>query len=96
VPIVLLFALFAATYIPQMERIHQMNVIPDVLPDLHPSFDLHITFMTALREYSKTKKMYMDVVPGVFLTPEQVRLSILFSFVVYYLTMGCWVDEETP
>ena len=32
------------TYIlSQMERLHQMNVIPDVLPDFHPSFDMRLT-----------------------------------------------------
>ncbi|KAN0101061.1 hypothetical protein V8E55_001045 [Tylopilus felleus] len=27
-----------------MERIHQMHVVPDVVPDIHPSFDLRVSF----------------------------------------------------
>jgi large subunit ribosomal protein L35 len=55
-----------------MERLHQMKVIPDILPDFHPSLDLRATATTSLKEYSKTKKRYTDVEPGMFLMPEQV------------------------
>ncbi|KAG8763898.1 hypothetical protein FRC11_009420 [Ceratobasidium sp. 423] len=39
-----------------MERVHQMNVIPDILPSFHPTVDLRISFSEG-----------EDVVPGVFL-----------------------------
>jgi large subunit ribosomal protein L35 len=59
-----------------MERIHQMKVVPDVLPDIHPSLDLRVNFP---RVKSKTgpqptvsKAVYGHVEPGVFLLPEQV------------------------
>ena len=60
-----------------MERIHQMHVIPDLLPTFHPSFDLRLTFpepppkSTFLR--TRVKRRYAPVEPGVFLLPEQVR-----------------------
>ena len=38
------------TYIhSQMERLHQMNVIPDVLPDFHPSFDMRSPRLASLK-----------------------------------------------
>lgn len=58
-----------------MERIHQMNVIPDVLSDIRPSFDLHVTARTSSEEFRKTKKWQVAVEPGTFLSPEQVRVT---------------------
>lgn len=53
-----------------------MKVVPDVLPDIHPSLDLRVNFP---RVKSKTglqatvsKAVYEHVEPGVFLLPEQV------------------------
>jgi len=61
-----------------MERIHQMKVVPDVLPSLHPSVDLQITFPMAppLNEYLRqnAKPRHQGVEPGVYLLPEQTRL----------------------
>ena len=60
----------------QMERIYQMNVVPDILPEMHPSFDLRLSFPeppprnTLLR--TRTARRYLPVEPGVFLLPEQV------------------------
>ncbi|KAG1725580.1 phosphatidylethanolamine-binding protein [Suillus paluster] len=58
-----------------MERIHQMQVVPDVLPDIHPSLDLRVTFPkvksnTGL-QVTVSKVVYENVEPGVFLLPEQ-------------------------
>lgn len=56
-----------------------MNVVPDLLPTLHPSFDLRITFpepppkSTYLR--TRVKRRYSAVEPGVFLLPEQVCIA---------------------
>src|ERR1700753_1298419 len=73
-----------------MERIHQMNVVPDVLPSLHPSFDLRLTFpepppqSTYLR--NRVKRQHKHVEPGIFLVSEQVwqcQAFPLFSSVNY-------------
>lgn len=60
----------------KMERIHQMNVVPDVLPALHPSFDLRINFPEAppedIRLRTRVKRKYEKIEPGVLLVPEQV------------------------
>lgn len=65
-----------------MERIHQMNVVPDLLPSLHPSLDLRINFPEgppkSVYRRSRMKRRYTHVEPGVFLLPEQVstRLAV--------------------
>jgi large subunit ribosomal protein L35 len=57
-----------------MERIHQMNVVPDLLPSLHPSIDLRVNFPEAPPAGRRThaKRKMEKVEPGVFLLPEQV------------------------
>jgi large subunit ribosomal protein L35 len=54
-----------------MERIHQMNVVPDVIPDLRPSFDLRVSFP----QYNEALRYRTNQViePGVFLEPKDVR-----------------------
>jgi large subunit ribosomal protein L35 len=54
-----------------MERVHQMNVIPDVLPELHPNFDLHVTVRRPHKELRKSTKSNAVYEPGVFFTPDQ-------------------------
>ena len=49
-----------------------MKVIPDVLPNLHPSIDLHVTARASFEEFKKTKKSQVAIEPGTFLLPEQV------------------------
>lgn len=65
-----------------MERIHQMHLVPDVLPVLHPSLDLHLTacllpvHFDALMHRNRAQRRvntFKDVVPGNYLTPRQVR-----------------------
>ncbi|KAI0077414.1 PEBP-like protein [Panus rudis PR-1116 ss-1] len=71
-----------------MERIHQMNVVPDLLPSLHPSFDLRVNFPEpppeniALR--SRTKRKYQKIEPGVFLLPEQTRKPPMLYTTVFH------------
>lgn len=59
-----------------MERIHQMNVVPDLLPSLHPSIDLRLNFPEApptdVVRRTRMRRKYEKVEPGVFLLPEQV------------------------
>lgn len=61
-----------------MERIHQMNVIPDVLPDLRPEVDVRINFPEpppkSEAKRARAKQRYAPVEPGVYLVNEQVRL----------------------
>jgi large subunit ribosomal protein L35 len=59
----------------QMERIHQMHVIPDVLPDLRPSVDLRVAYRKiSVHLQPGTRRKHAYVEPGIFLLPEQVRL----------------------
>jgi len=53
-----------------MERVHQMHVVPDVVPDFHPSFDLRVSFPEHKTAESTSRK-YEFVEPGVYLLPEQ-------------------------
>jgi large subunit ribosomal protein L35 len=68
-----------------MERLYQMNVVPDILPVIKPSLDLHVVAKSSSREYFDDKKLLTTVVPGIFLTPRQVMpiipLSIIFSHI---------------
>lgn len=50
-----------------------MKVVPDVVPDLHPSIDLMVTARTPSLDFQKTGKTQINVEAGSFLLPEQVR-----------------------
>ncbi|KAJ3723989.1 hypothetical protein C8R42DRAFT_664173 [Lentinula raphanica] len=59
-----------------MERIYQMKVIPDLLPAIHPSLDLHVTVPYPLDKQFKRSmksggKSIIRVEPGDFLSPTQ-------------------------
>ncbi|KAK2462118.1 hypothetical protein APHAL10511_006581 [Amanita phalloides] len=54
-----------------MERIHQMHVVPDVLSDLRPSIDLHVTATALPQEIRLRSKLDKEVEPGNFLLPQQ-------------------------
>jgi large subunit ribosomal protein L35 len=65
-----------------MERIHQMHVVPDVLPVLHPTVDLHVTarlmpehFDSLMRRnrFQRRVNTFKEVIPGNYLIPQQVR-----------------------
>jgi len=87
-----------------MERIHQMNVIPDLLPTFRPSLDLRITFpepppqSTYLR--TRIKRRHAAIEPGEYLLPEQTRRAPrLYTSVfhpetrLYTLVM---IDSDVP
>ncbi|KAJ7102552.1 phosphatidylethanolamine-binding protein, partial [Mycena belliarum] len=66
-----------------MERIHQMHVVPDALPVMHPSLDLHVTarlmpehFDTLMRRNRSQRRVntFKEVIPGNYLTPKQTRV----------------------
>ncbi|KAJ3998867.1 phosphatidylethanolamine-binding protein, partial [Lentinula boryana] len=59
-----------------MERLHQMHVVPDLLPAIHPSLDLHVTVPYPLNKQFKRSmksggKSIVGVEPGSFLSPTQ-------------------------
>ena len=60
-----------------MERLYQMHVVPDMLPELRPSLDLRIRYLEPppKSNYLRTRveRRLRQVEPGIFLTPEQVR-----------------------
>ncbi|GBE78719.1 54S ribosomal protein L35, mitochondrial [Sparassis crispa] len=86
-----------------MERIHQMNVVPDLLPSLHPTLDLRLNFPDVPKSgwtRHRAKRQYKKVEPGVFLLPEQTwRQPVLYTTVfhtdtrLYTLLM---VDLDVP
>ncbi|KAI0727645.1 PEBP-like protein [Fomitopsis betulina] len=87
-----------------MERIHQMHVVPDLLPDLHPTIDLRLNFPEAppkdVYRRSRVKRRYQKVDPGMYLLPEQTwRSPALYTTVwhtdtrLYTLLM---VDLDVP
>lgn len=87
-----------------MERIYQMNVVPDLLPSLHPTLDLRVNFLepppTDVYRRTRVKRRYQKVEPGVFLLPEQTwRQPMLYTTVfhtdtrLYTLLM---VDLDVP
>ena len=53
-----------------------MKVVPDVLPDIHPSLDLRVNFPKVTSntglQVTVSKAIYEQVEPGIFLLPEQV------------------------
>ena len=81
-----------------MERIYQMNVVPDMLPELHPSFDLRIRYLapTPKDNYLRTrvKRKHRQVEPGIFLTPEQVRCGRVHERRRTLKVCGVIIDEE--
>ncbi|TFK47931.1 PEBP-like protein [Heliocybe sulcata] len=83
-----------------MERIHQMHVVPDVLPDFHPSFDMRITVPDLPDKAKKSKVKHHGVEPGVFLSPKQTRRPpVIYTSVFHtdprYYTM-ILVDPDYP
>ena len=64
-----------------MERIYQMNVVPDMLPELKHSLDLRIRYLEPppKNNYLRTrvKRKLKAVEPGIFLVPEQVCRSFV-------------------
>ncbi|KLO20704.1 PEBP-like protein [Schizopora paradoxa] len=87
-----------------MERIHQMNVIPDLLPTFHPSLDLRITFpepppqSTYLR--TRVKRRHTAVEPGSYLLPEQTRRAPRLYTSVFHTETRLYtlamIDPDVP
>jgi hypothetical protein len=54
-----------------MERLHQMSIIPDILPDFHPTLDLRLN--APHKRVARAKPVWKPVEPGVFLNTNMVN-----------------------
>ncbi|KAJ7151686.1 phosphatidylethanolamine-binding protein [Mycena filopes] len=92
-----------------MERMHQMHVIPDVLPVMHPSLDLHVAarlmpqHFDALMERNKFQRRvntFKDVIPGNYLIPQQTRVPPKLYANVFHTDVRLYtmllVDPDVP
>ncbi|KAJ7630358.1 hypothetical protein FB45DRAFT_832913 [Roridomyces roridus] len=92
-----------------MERIHQMNVVPDVLPVLHPSIDLHVAArlmpvhfddLMQRNRFQRRLNTFKDVVPGNYLTPRQTRVPPKLYANVFHTDVRLYtmllVDPDVP
>lgn len=85
-----------------MERIHQMFIVPDVIPYLHPSLDLRVTYpqarTTSRRQPGKTQHMLVE--PGTFLLPEQTTKPPKLHTSVFHTDTRLYtllmVDPDVP
>ncbi|CAA7264664.1 unnamed protein product [Cyclocybe aegerita] len=85
-----------------MERLYQMHVVPDVLPEIHPSLDLHVVARTKPKEFlnSDSKKVQMNVEPGTFLRPKQTLVPPKLFASVFHTDTRLYtmllVDPDVP
>ncbi|KAF7340205.1 hypothetical protein MVEN_01939100 [Mycena venus] len=92
-----------------MERLHQMNVVPDVLPVLHPSIDLHVTarlmpehFESLMKRnrFQRRVNTFKEVIPGNYLTPRQTRVPPKLYANVFHTDVRLYtmllVDPDVP
>ncbi|KAJ7652057.1 phosphatidylethanolamine-binding protein [Mycena polygramma] len=92
-----------------MERLHQMHVIPDALPVLHPSLDLHVTarlmpehFESLMKrnKFQRRVNTFKGVVPGNYLTPRQTRVMPKLYANVFHTDVRLYtmllVDLDVP
>ncbi|KAL1940687.1 hypothetical protein VTO73DRAFT_8122 [Trametes versicolor] len=87
-----------------MERIYQMNVVPDMLPELKPTFDLRIKYAEAPPKdnYLRTrvKRKLKQVEPGIFLVAEQTRRPPQLSMTLFHTDTRLYtllmVDLDVP
>ena len=69
-----------------MERIYQMRVVPDVLPEIRPSLDLRVVAKARASEFFNAGKVQKEVEPGVYLLPKQVCCLFLLERCALSLT----------
>lgn len=75
-----------------MERLYQMKVVPDALPEINPTIDLQLIARTLPADFLKTKKVFKAVEPGVYLRPKQV-ISIFIYFFILILVVNIVIPE---
>jgi len=83
-----------------MERLYQMGVVPDVLPEIKPTIDLHVVARTTPREFLDSKKVQMQVEPGTFLRPKQTLVPPKLRVNVFHTDERLYtmllVDPDVP
>ncbi|PSR83331.1 hypothetical protein PHLCEN_2v5768 [Hermanssonia centrifuga] len=87
-----------------MERIYQMNVVPDLLPNMRPTLDLRVNFPEAppdnVYQRTRVKRDYEKVEPGIFLLPEQTRKPPMLYTTVFHTDTRLYtllmVDLDVP
>ncbi|KAJ3493313.1 hypothetical protein NLJ89_g11047 [Agrocybe chaxingu] len=85
-----------------MERLYQMHVVPDVLPEIHPSLDLHVVARTKPKEFlnSDSKKVQTNVEPGTFLRPKQTLVPPKLFASIFHTDIRLYtmllVDPDVP
>lgn len=63
-----------------------MSVVPDVLPVINPSLDLHVVVRARSTQFIEENKRNTHVEPGVFIRPKQVIWFFrCFSFLIFPL-----------
>ncbi|KAF8213817.1 phosphatidylethanolamine-binding protein [Mycena galopus ATCC 62051] len=88
---------------------HLMHVLPDVLPILHPSIDLHVTarlmpehFESLMKRnrFQRRVNTFKEVVPGNYLTPRQTRVPPKLYANVFHTDVRLYtmllVDPDVP
>ncbi|KAJ7892582.1 hypothetical protein B0H14DRAFT_2560292 [Mycena olivaceomarginata] len=87
-----------------MERLHQMNVIPNLLPVLHPSVDLYVTACLKLEHFEGLiKRNRFEHRVNTFkeyLTPGQTRVPTKWYANVFHTAVRLYtmllVDPDVP
>ncbi|KAH9939000.1 PEBP-like protein [Epithele typhae] len=88
-----------------MERLHQMKVVPDMLPELHPSFDLRLHALqvpssTGKRMRAPVEPRMSVIEPGVFLRPQDTLEPPELSMTIYHSDTRLYtlmmVDLDVP
>ncbi|KJA29096.1 hypothetical protein HYPSUDRAFT_487273 [Hypholoma sublateritium FD-334 SS-4] len=83
-----------------MERLYQMNVVPDVLPAINPSLDLHLVVRARSSQFIEENKRNTHVEPGVFIKPKQtieppkLRVNVFHPDTRLYTML--MVDPDVP
>ncbi|KAG9001949.1 hypothetical protein FRB95_002031 [Tulasnella sp. JGI-2019a] len=65
-----------------MERIHQMHVIPDVIPAIHPTVDLRVVLDR--KNWKASDPTWFEAEPGDFLEPKRTRVQPRFQATVFH------------
>ncbi|KAG8873024.1 hypothetical protein FRB97_007073 [Tulasnella sp. 331] len=66
-----------------MERIHQMHVIPDVIPTIYPTVDLRV--ILDRKNWKASDTTWFEAGPGEFLDPKRTRVRPRFQATVFHL-----------
>ena len=75
-----------------MERIYQMKVVPDVLPSIRPSLDLHLVTPPVTKS-GQLAFALENIEPGVYLVPKQVRS--LYTRITPERLIELSIDQES-